>query len=127
MPQSGSTDKVQSRNEVIGTNFQHLVVIPAKRSITKQPYSHITGQNRLQILGAPIRFALGPTLFFSPLSLHKAAVPPQSMMQCPRRPIGLCSSRYYPTSSGSTLPKIKHSCHRKRPSYRGLATYSAIL
>ncbi|KAI5660998.1 hypothetical protein M9H77_20321 [Catharanthus roseus] len=41
-----------SQNEVIGTKFRHLVVNTSQTlyecSITKQPHSHITGQNRLK-------------------------------------------------------------------------------
>ncbi|KAI5682827.1 hypothetical protein M9H77_04055 [Catharanthus roseus] len=59
-----------SRNEVIRLKFRHLIVntsqTPYKRLITKQPHSHITGQNRLQTPGAPTRFALGPTSVSSP-------------------------------------------------------------
>ncbi|KAI5653300.1 hypothetical protein M9H77_30487 [Catharanthus roseus] len=58
------------QNEAIETNFRHLVVntsqTPYERSITKQSYSHITCQNRLQIPGAPTRSALGPTSVLSP-------------------------------------------------------------
>ncbi|KAI5656558.1 hypothetical protein M9H77_25351 [Catharanthus roseus] len=48
------------QNEAIGTKFRHLVVdtnqTPYKHSITKQPHSHITGQNRPQTLGIPTRY-----------------------------------------------------------------------
>ncbi|KAI5683047.1 hypothetical protein M9H77_04275 [Catharanthus roseus] len=59
-----------SQNEAIGTKFRHLVVntsqTPYERTITKQPHSHITGQNRLQTPAAPTRSALGPTSMSSP-------------------------------------------------------------
>ncbi|KAI5676060.1 hypothetical protein M9H77_07010 [Catharanthus roseus] len=59
-----------SRNEVVRIKFWHLVVdtnqTPYERSITKQPHSYITGQNRLQTPRAPTRSALGPTLVSSP-------------------------------------------------------------
>ncbi|KAI5678069.1 hypothetical protein M9H77_09019 [Catharanthus roseus] len=58
------------QNEAIRIKFQHLVVntsqTPYERWITKQPHSHITGQNRLQTPGAPTRSALGPTSVSSP-------------------------------------------------------------
>ncbi|KAI5677236.1 hypothetical protein M9H77_08186 [Catharanthus roseus] len=108
-----------SQTEVIRMKFRHLVVntsqTPFERSITKQPHSHIIGQNRLQNLGAPTRSTLGPTSVSSP------------MMRCPRRPIGPHPLRSTPSSSGSTLPSLKCLRHRKMPSYRGLTTYSAIL
>ncbi|KAI5681975.1 hypothetical protein M9H77_03203 [Catharanthus roseus] len=61
---------LDSQNEAIGTKFWHLVVKYQPNTIRaldyKQPHSHITGQNRLQIPGAPTRFALGPTSVSSP-------------------------------------------------------------
>ncbi|KAI5683072.1 hypothetical protein M9H77_04300 [Catharanthus roseus] len=58
------------QNKAIGTKFWHLVVntnqMPYEHLITKQPHSHITGQNRLQTPGAPTRSALGPTSISSP-------------------------------------------------------------
>ncbi|KAI5664132.1 hypothetical protein M9H77_23455 [Catharanthus roseus] len=85
------------QNEAIGTKFRYLVVntgqTPYERSITKQPHSHITGQNRLQTPRAPTRCALGPTL-----------VPPQSMMRRPRKyRLGHTLKVLLPSSSGSTL------------------------
>ncbi|KAI5664207.1 hypothetical protein M9H77_23530 [Catharanthus roseus] len=58
------------QNEAIGTKFRYLVVntsqTPYECSITKQPHSHITGQNRLQTHGARTKSALGPTSVSSP-------------------------------------------------------------
>ncbi|KAI5662382.1 hypothetical protein M9H77_21705 [Catharanthus roseus] len=58
------------QNEAIGTKFRHLVVntsqTPYEHSITKQPHSHITGQNRLQTPKVPTRSALRPTSVSSP-------------------------------------------------------------
>ncbi|KAI5654180.1 hypothetical protein M9H77_31367 [Catharanthus roseus] len=67
--------KSGSQNGVIRIKFWHLVVkttqTPYKRLITKQTHSHITGQNRLQTLGAPTRSALGSTSISSPSWLYE--------------------------------------------------------
>ncbi|KAI5653381.1 hypothetical protein M9H77_30568 [Catharanthus roseus] len=63
-------NRSRSRNEVIRIRFRHLIVNSSQtqygHSITEQPHSHITGQNMLQIPGAPYRSALGLTLVLSP-------------------------------------------------------------
>ncbi|KAI5681179.1 hypothetical protein M9H77_02406 [Catharanthus roseus] len=60
--------------------FWHLVVntsqTPYERSITKQPHSHITGQNRLQTPGVPTRSALEPTSVSSPFLLSTKRLKP---------------------------------------------------
>ncbi|KAI5678571.1 hypothetical protein M9H77_09521 [Catharanthus roseus] len=66
------------------------------------------GQNiRLQTLGAPTRSALRPTSVSNRL--------------------GHTLRGLRPSSSGSTLPSLNRPRHWKRPSYGGLAMYSAIL
>ncbi|KAI5676182.1 hypothetical protein M9H77_07132 [Catharanthus roseus] len=78
MLQLGSTD-----NLVVNTSQT-----PYERSITKQPHYHITSQNRLQILVAPARSALGPTLVSNSSWLSTRGLSHRRVMRCPRRPIG---------------------------------------
>ncbi|KAI5654049.1 hypothetical protein M9H77_31236 [Catharanthus roseus] len=53
-------------------------------------------KNMLQIPEAPTRSTLGPTLVLTPswLSIMRPT-PSQSMMRCPRRPMGPHPPRYY--------------------------------
>ncbi|KAI5681357.1 hypothetical protein M9H77_02584 [Catharanthus roseus] len=102
------------QNEAIGTKFRHLVVntiqTPYERSITKQPHSHITGQNRLQTLGAPTRSALDQPQFRAPLdSQLSGRTAPQSMMRCPRRPIGPHPARSMPLFKWIYSPESESS------------------
>ncbi|KAI5668195.1 hypothetical protein M9H77_18048 [Catharanthus roseus] len=80
------------QNEAIRTKFRHLIVntsqTPYERLITKQPHSHITGQNRLQTPGTPTRSVLDQPQFRAPPdSPLGGRTPPQSMMRCAHRPI----------------------------------------
>ncbi|KAI5681961.1 hypothetical protein M9H77_03189 [Catharanthus roseus] len=78
-----------SHNKIIGIEFRHLVVninqTPYERSITKQPLSQNWSKQATDSWGT-----------YQPLlALHKAVVPPQSTMRCPRKPIEPHPPRYY--------------------------------
>ncbi|KAI5666260.1 hypothetical protein M9H77_16113 [Catharanthus roseus] len=74
-----------SHNEVIGIKFQHLV---AKHHTNWSKYA-TNSWSTYQV-------CFGTNLSLKPLlALHKAAVLLQSMMRCPRRPIGPRPPWYY--------------------------------
>ncbi|KAI5662507.1 hypothetical protein M9H77_21830 [Catharanthus roseus] len=88
-----------SHNEVIRIKFRHLVVntsqTPYERSISKQPLSQNWSKQATDSWDT-YQVCPGTNFSFKPLlTLHKAAVSPQSMMQCPHRPIGPRPPRYY--------------------------------
>ncbi|KAI5648231.1 hypothetical protein M9H77_34236 [Catharanthus roseus] len=88
-----------SHNVVIGIKFRHLVVntsqTPYERSITKQLLFQNWSKQATDSWDT-YQVCLRTNLSFKPLlALHKVAILPQSMMRCPRRPVGPCPPRYY--------------------------------
>ncbi|KAI5654490.1 hypothetical protein M9H77_31677 [Catharanthus roseus] len=62
----------------------------------------------------------GINLSFKPLlALHKAAIPPQSMMQCPRRPIRRHPPRSMPLFKWIRSPESESSMPSKEAFVRG--------
>ncbi|KAI5677652.1 hypothetical protein M9H77_08602 [Catharanthus roseus] len=70
----------------------------------------------------------GTNLSFKPLlGLHKVAIPPYSMMRCPRRPIGPRPTQSTPLFKWIHSPESITSTPSEEVLVRGLATYSVIL
>ncbi|KAI5672201.1 hypothetical protein M9H77_12565 [Catharanthus roseus] len=88
-----------SHNEVIEIKFRNLVVntnqTPYERSITKQPLSRNWPKQATDSWGTYQVYPRANLSFKPLLALHKAVVPPQSMMPCPHRSIGTRPPWYY--------------------------------
>ncbi|KAI5677529.1 hypothetical protein M9H77_08479 [Catharanthus roseus] len=83
---------------------------PYERSITKQPHSHITGQNRLQTLGHLLGLPWDQPQFRAPPdSPLGGRTPQQCMTRCPRRPIGPQPPRSTPVFKWIHSPESESS------------------
>ncbi|KAI5676988.1 hypothetical protein M9H77_07938 [Catharanthus roseus] len=90
-----------------------------ERSITKQPLSQNWSKQATGSWGT-YQVCPGTNLNFKPLlALYKAAVPPQSMMRCPRRPIGPHLPRSTPFLKWIHSPESESSMPSEEDLVRG--------
>ncbi|KAI5663891.1 hypothetical protein M9H77_23214 [Catharanthus roseus] len=111
MPLPGSTDKVripqrghQNQIPASGSQYQQNII---RALVTKQPHSHITGQNiRLQIPGAPTSLPWDQPQFRAPPYSPLGGRPTAEMIRCPHRPIGPRAPWYYAPLQVDPLSRV---------------------